>query len=253
MLHRRKGLPEDWERIAAAQLGAWVGFHADEREELGAIADWLLRHKNWEAAHGFALDDDMRTVIAVEAALLVLALGADYYREVSAIVVYPSTIMSRGVYAGPVRGTVTDGVVPVYGQAHDRRGAILIAWDEAVLAARNPGRGRNVVFHEFAHKLDMLDDVSDGTPPLETKEALARWVAVCTHAYTALRDGIPRPPLDFYGGVSPAEFFAVATETFFDAPIALEEHEPDVFTVLRDFYRQDPAERLRRGAGSEST
>jgi MtfA peptidase len=246
VLHRRKGLPEAWERIAAAQLSAWVGFAADEREELAGIADWLLRHKNWEAARGFTLDDDMRTVIAIEAALLVLALGTDYYREVSAIVVYPSTIMSRGVYAGPARGTVTDGVVPVYGQAHDRRGAILVAWDEALLAARNPGRGRNVVFHEFAHKLDMLDDVTDGTPPLETKEALARWIAVCTDAYTALRDGIPRPPLDFYGGVNPAEFFAVATETFFDAPIALEEHEPDVFAVLRDFYRQDPAERLRR-------
>jgi MtfA peptidase len=246
VLHRRKGLPEEWERIAAAQLAAWAGFEADEREELGAIADWLLRHKNWEAAHGFTLDDDMRTVIAIEAALLVLALGTDYYREVSAIVVHPSTIMSRGVYAGPVRGTVTDGVVPVYGQAHDRRGAILIAWDEALLAARSPGRGRNVVFHEFAHKIDMLDDVTDGTPPLATKETLARWVAVFTDAYAALRDGTPRPPLDFYGGVSPAEFFAVATETFFDAPIALEEHEPDVFTVLRDFYRQDPAERVRR-------
>jgi MtfA peptidase len=251
VLHRRKGLPAEWESIAAAHLGAWHGFDVDERDALSAIADWLLRHKYWEAAHGFALDDDMRTVIALEAALLVLALGTDYYREVSAIVVYPTTIQSRGVYAGPVRGTVTDGVVPVYGQAQDHRGAILIAWDEARAAAQSPGRGHNVVYHEFAHKLDMLDDVTDGTPPLETKEALARWVAVCTDAYTALRDGIPRPPLDFYGGVSPAEFFAVATETFFDAPLALEEHQPDVFTVLRDFYRQDPAERARRAAGTE--
>jgi Mlc titration factor MtfA (ptsG expression regulator) len=252
VLHRRKGLPADWEQIAGAQLGAWSGFQPDERDALGELGDWLLRHKNWEAAHGFVLDDEMRTVIAIEAGLLVLALGTDYYREVSAIVVYPSTIMSRGVYAGPVRGTVTDGVVPVSGQAHDRRGAILIAWDEARAAAQSPGRGRNVVFHEFAHKLDMLDDVTDGTPPLETKEALARWVAVCTDAYTALRDGTPRPPLDFYGGVSPAEFFAVATEAFFDAPLALEEQQPDVFTVLRDFYRQDPAERARRAAGGAS-
>jgi Mlc titration factor MtfA (ptsG expression regulator) len=105
------------------------------------------------------------------------------------------------------------------------------------------------VFHEFAHKLDMLDDMTDGTPPLETKEQLARWIDVCTDAYTALRDGIPRAPLDPYGGVSPAEFFAVATEAFFDAPLALEEHEHDVYTVLRDFYNQDPAERLRRAAG----
>jgi Mlc titration factor MtfA (ptsG expression regulator) len=248
VFHRRKGLPDDWEPIAVELLGAWSGFSAQEREQLGDIGDWLLRHKNWEAAHGFTLDDGMRTAIAIEASVLILALDTDYYREVSAIIVYPTTILSRGTYAGPVRGTMTDGVVPVLGQAHDRRGAILIAWDEALHAARNPGHGHNVVFHEFAHKLDMLDDVTDGTPPLQTKEQLARWVDVCTSAYTALREGIPRAPLDPYGGVSPAEFFAVATEAFFDAPVALEERERDVYTVLRDFYNQDPAERARRAA-----
>ena len=211
-----------------------------------------MRHKNWEAAHGFALDDDILTTVALQAALLILGLDVDYYREVSAIIVYPTTILSHGTYAGPARGTVTDGVVPVTGQAHDRRGPILIAWDDARVAARNPGRGRNVVFHEFAHKLDMLDDLVDGTPPLETKEALARWVEVCTDAYAALRVGIPRAPLDPYGGVSPAEFFAVATEAFFDVPLALEEHEHDLFEVLRDFYNQDPGERVRRAAGEWS-
>jgi Mlc titration factor MtfA (ptsG expression regulator) len=247
---RRKGLSPDWERIAAAHLGAWDGFDAGERERLGELGDWLLRHKNWEAAHGFALDDVMRTTIAIEAAVLILALDTDYYREVSAIIVFPTTILSRGERAGPVRGTVSDEVVPVFGEAHDRRGAILIAWDRALDAAREPGRGANVVFHEFAHKLDMLDDMTDGTPPLESKEQLARWISVCTDAYTALRDGSSRPPLDPYGGVSPAEFFAVATETFFDAPLALEAHEHDVFAVLRDFYGQDPAERARRAAAT---
>jgi MtfA peptidase len=250
VFHRRKGLPEDWERIAAEHVGRWNGFLAEEREQLGDLADWLLRHKNWEAAHGFALDDDVLTTIALEASVLVLALGTDFYREVSAIVVYPTTILSRGTYAGPARGTVTDGVVPVLGQAHDRRGPILLAWDEARSDARNPGRGRNVVFHEFAHKIDMLDDVVDGTPPLDTKEQLARWVAVCTDAYTALREGRSRAPLVAYGGVSPAEFFAVATESFFDAPVELEHHERAVFELLRDFYRQDPADRARRAGTS---
>jgi Mlc titration factor MtfA (ptsG expression regulator) len=250
VIRRRKGLPSDWERIADAHLGAWHGFDAGEREQLGVLAEWLLRHKNWEAAHGFVLDDVIRTTIAIEAALLILALDTDYYREVSAIIVYPTTILSRGERAGPVRGTVVDGSVAVLGEAHDRRGAILIAWDEALAAARHPGRGSNVVFHEFAHKLDMLDDMTDGTPPLESKEQLARWIAVCTNAYTALREGAPRPPLDAYGGVSPAEFFAVATEAFFDAPLALEREEHEVFDVLRDFYRQDPAARARRVADS---
>ena len=248
MIRRRKGLPRDWETIAAAHLGSWSGFDAGERERLGDLGDWLLRHKNWEASHGFALDDVIRTTIAIEAAMLILALDTTYFREVSAIIVYPTTILSRGERAGPVHGTMTDEVMEVFGEAHDRRGAILIAWDEALDAALDPGHGDNVVFHEFAHKIDMLDDMTDGTPPFLSKEQLARWVEVCTDAYVALRDGIPRTPLDPYGGVSPAEFFAVATETFFDAPLALEAHEPEVFAVLRDFYGQDPAERARRAA-----
>jgi len=246
VFHRRKGLAEGFEQIAAG-LGAWAGRSADERESLADLADWLVRHKHWEAAHGFELDDEILTTIAIQAALPILSLGTDYYREVSAIIVYPTTILSRGTYAGPVRGTVSDEVVPVLGQAHDHRGPIIIAWDEARHAAHNPGSGRNVVFHEFAHKIDMLDDLIDGTPPLETTEQVERWVRVCTEAYEALREGVPRPPLDPYGGTNPAEFFAVATEAFFDAPVALAARERALFEVLADFYGQDPA----GGAGGD--
>jgi Mlc titration factor MtfA (ptsG expression regulator) len=246
MFHHRKGLTDEWERIAAERLGAWDAFSADEHEQLAADADWLLRHKHWEAANHFELDDEIVTTISLQAAMLILGLDVDYYREVSAIVVYPTTIMSHGTYAGPVAGTVTDSVFPVLGQAHNLRGPVLLAWDEVLQSAAHPGHGRNVVFHEFAHKLDMLDDLVDGTPPLEFKEQVARWVEVCTRAYTALREGEEVPPLDPYGGTSVAEFFAVATEAFFDAPVKLEQHQPDLFEIFRGFYKQDPAERARR-------
>jgi Mlc titration factor MtfA (ptsG expression regulator) len=217
----------------------------DERELLEAASDWLLRHKHWEAAHGFALVDEITVTIAAQAALLVLGLNVDEYREVSAVIVYPTAMQSRGVYAGPVPGTVTDDVVPVLGEAHDGRGPVLVAWDEAESAARNPGNGHNVVFHEFAHKLDMRDDIVDGTPRLERGD-LDEWVAVCTEAYSALRAGIDRTPLQAYGATNPAEFFAVATEAFFDVPLALERHEPKLYEVMHHFYNQDPAARARR-------
>jgi Mlc titration factor MtfA (ptsG expression regulator) len=178
--------------------------------------------------------------------VLVLGLSVDEYREVGAIIVYPTAMQSRGVYAGPVRGTVTDGVIPVLGEAHDRRGPVLLAWDQTRDAARSPGRGHNVVYHEFAHKLDMLDDLLDGTPPLARRGDFDRWLEVCTEAYEALRAGIDRPPLQPYGATNPAEFFAVATEAFFDVPEALAQHEPRLYEVLRDFYEQDPAARIRR-------
>ena len=246
MLHRHRGLPDGWLQIVESNVRVWRTLDEDERELLEGTSDWLLRHKHWEAAHGFELTDEIVVTVAALAALVVLGLTLDDYREVSAIIVYPSAMQSHGVYAGPVRGTVTDGVVPVLGEAHDARGPILLAWDQARDAAREPGRGSNVVFHEFAHKLDMLNGTLDGTPPLAHRHDVDRWVAVCTDAYDALRAGVDRPPLQAYGATNPAEFFAVATEAFFDAPTALEQHEPNLYEVLRTYYRQDPAARTRR-------
>lgn len=246
MLHRRRGLPDNWLDIVEEHVSVWRALDSDERDVLEATSDWLLRHKHWEAAHGFALDDEITVTIAAQAALLVIGLSVDEYREVSAIIVYPTAMQSRGVYAGPARGTVIDGAIPVLGEAHDRRGPVLLAWDQARDAARNPGRGHNVVFHEFAHKLDMLDATLDGTPRMDRGVDLDRWIEVCTEAFEALQAGVDRPPLQPYGATNAGEFFAVATEAFFDVPVALEEHEPRLYEVMRGFYKQDPAARTHR-------
>jgi hypothetical protein len=246
VLGRHRGLPEGWQQIVEGRLAVWAELDAAERETLGAAADWLLRHKHWEAASGFALTDAVSVTIAAQAALLVLGLDVDEYREVSAVVVYPTAMRSRGVRSGPIAGTLSDGDVPVLGEAHGRRGPVLVAWDEAERSARAPGSGRNVVVHEFAHKLDMREGELDGTPRVGDREAARRWVEVCTEVFDALRAGVERPPLRPYGATNPAEFFAVATEAFFDVPAALRHHEPDLYEVLRDYYGQDPAERSRR-------
>jgi Mlc titration factor MtfA (ptsG expression regulator) len=245
-----KGLPDEWEQIVDRHISSWPTFDRDERDTIEAHSDWLLRHKRWESARDFTLTDEMAVTIAVQASMLILGLSVDEYREVSAIVVHPSQMRSHGTYAGPVRGTVVDGDFPIHGEAHGNRGPVLIAWDQAQAAGRYPGRGHNVVFHEFAHKIDMLDHFVDGTPPLAGRSNYDRWIAVCTEAYEALRTGEDRPPLQPYGATNPAEFFAVATEAFLDVPIALAANEADLYDVLRDFYRQDPAARARRSPSS---
>ncbi len=186
----------------------------------------------------------MQLLIAAQAALLVLGLSFEHYRAVGAIIVHPTTVVLRGPRGAPVAGLMTDAPMPIVGQAA-QRGPILIAWDAVRNDARHPERGHNVVFHEFAHKLDMLDDVIDGTPPMPA-EALERWVEVCTREYELVQSTADHF-LSWYAGVNPGEFFAVATEAFFDRPVAMRGALGDLYEVLARFYRQDPAARAERG------
>ncbi len=240
---RRPGLPAGWERVVEGALSHWALLDADQRARLGELMDLLLRHKRWEAAAGFALTDEIRILIAAQASLLILGLDFACYRDVQAIIVHPTTVILSGARPGPAPGVVTDTPLPILGQANDRRGPVIIAWDAARADARHPERGHNVAFHEFAHKLDMLDDVIDGTPPLPDAAARARWHDVCTAEYEFLRDGFGDGLLRGYAAVNPGEFFAVATEVFFDLPGEMQARKPALYGVLRDFYRQDPASR----------
>lgn len=191
----------------------------------------------------------MRLLIAAQAALLVLGLTFEHYREVGAVIVHPTTVVLTGPRGAPVAGLMTDAPMPILGQAA-HRGPIMIAWDAVTRDARHPERGHNVVFHEFAHKLDMLDNVIDGTPPMAPEEG-QRWVEVCTRTYEQLQAGHDDLLRD-YAAVNPGEFFAVATEVFFDRPVAMRDEKSDLYEVLSGFYRQDPAGRVERRRGSVS-
>jgi Mlc titration factor MtfA (ptsG expression regulator) len=120
---------------------------------------------------------------------------------------------------------------------------VVLSWSAAQHGALHPDVGTNVVYHEFAHQLDMLDGIVDGTPPLgDDVAARQRWVDVCTASFERVRrgDSVLRP----YAATNPAEFFAVATELFFNRPIDLRTHEPALYEELASFYLQDPATRL---------
>ena len=248
MRFRRPGLPPDGEALVAQHLAVGPLLDDEEQQRLLQVTDKLLSRKRWEAARGFALDDTVRVVIASQAALLVLGLSTDHYRLVSGIVVHPSTLQTSGVRAGPSLGTVSADRLAVLGLAQDGRGPVVLAWDQALTGAHRTERGHNVVLHEFAHKLDMLDGTIDGTPLLP-REVRADWVAVCTAVYEDLVAGRPRPPMRWYGATNPGEFFAVATEVFFEQALELAAFEPELYDVLSRFYRQDPAAREARAAG----
>ncbi len=234
-------LPE-WRDLLATKVGHWNLLSADEQVRLEGLTLALIAEKTWEAANGFELTDEMMVIIAAQAALLVLGLPDDSFRGVGSILVHPTTVVMTGPRS-QVSGLVSDDPMRILGQA-SFQGPVVIVWDTARSEARHPGRGHNVVFHEFAHKLDMLDGTVDGTPPLADQAQFDTWVRVCTEVYERVVVGEGGRTLRAYAGVNPGEFFAVATEVFFDAPLSLRGEHPDLYTVLVDFYRQDPARRV---------
>lgn len=235
--------PEHLQRLTARWLAPWPTLTGDEQQYLLDLAHTLVHELRWEAANGFEVTDAMRVAVAAHAALLVVQFddGLDSYHDVSSVIVHPSTIVRRGTkYVGD--GMWTDDDDPVIGEAV-HRGPVLVSWDAAAQQAREPWRGENVLLHEFAHRLDMLDGVSDGTPQLHDPAQLAEWVRVCTASLRTLRAHTEPSVLRNYAETNPAEFFAVATEVFFTRPTALRDENPDLYRVLRGYFRQDPANR----------
>jgi hypothetical protein len=215
----------------------------------------FVAEKDWEGCGGLELTDQIRVTIAGQACLLLLGLDHDLYRDVQTILVYPSTVVPKrveeSIFAAP---RIVPELRPVIGEAH-HRGPIILTWDSVRHGGIHPELGHNVVYHEFAHKLDLLDGAVDGTPPLASRAEYDRWVEVCTREYEALRERSQRGEptlLDPYGGTDVGEFFAVATEHFFDTPIELREEHPDLYEVLGRFYRQDTAERQERAHGTSA-
>jgi len=241
-----------WRALLADRLAHWCFLDDTERERLEGLIKVFLTDKAFEGAGGMKVTEDVTVTIAAQACLLVLGLDHDYYRDVHSIIVYPSTVVRRGPQASAVLGgAVTEDPAFLAGEAR-LHGPMVIVWDRALAQARDPGRGHNVVYHEFAHKIDMADGAADGTPPWQDPSARARMSEVLTREFGSLRqreaEGAPHL-LDTYGAVSAVEFFAVATEVFFDMPVSLQGQHPELYEVLAGFYRQDPASRVRRCPG----
>lgn len=231
--------PAEWE----PHLQRLPFFHRlDERGQQRIRDDLrvLVDEKNWEGCGGLEMTDEIRVTIAAQASLLLLNIEHDYYRDAESILVYPSAYKTSP--SRDAAGVVREGQANL-GEAW-RRGPVVLSWDATLHGALDPKDGHNLVLHEFAHKLDMLDGAADGTPPLDDNDQVAQWVKTMTREYAALRkdaeDG-RASVLDTYGATNPAEFFAVATECFFEKSRQLKQRHPRLYECLQDYYQQDPA------------
>jgi hypothetical protein len=190
------------------------------------------------------MTDEVKVTIAAQAALLILAMDHDYFSNVESILVYPFDYVAVETTVGSDR-IVNVGPSFRAGEAWST-GPIVLSWPDALAGGRNESDGRNVVLHEFAHKLDYRNGSADGVPRLKTKLEYDRWSEVMSREFDELvRDSETGHAtlLNKYGATNPAEFFAVTTECFFERGGQLKSSHPNLYEVFRGFYNQDPAGR----------
>jgi MtfA peptidase len=210
-----------------------------ELERLRQLALLFLAEKQFAGAHGIEVSDVMRVSIAVQACLPILELGMDWYSGWSGVVVYPGDFRVQRTQVDE-DGVVHEWDDDLAGEAMPG-GPVVLSWDAA---AHDPAI--NVVIHEFAHKLDMLNGAPNGQPPLHPGMDRRAWAAAFTAAYEGFCDALERGRdtwLDPYAAEHPSEFFAVVSEAFFQEPRETRRRYPEVYDQLKLFYRQDPASR----------
>ncbi len=239
-----------WEDIIRRNVGHYCFLEDAERDQLRALIQVFIAEKYWVGAGGLELTDEIRVTISAQACLLLLGLPHNYYKNVKSIIVYPSTVVPPARKSGFFENTLAPvgPAQPIIGQAF-HKGPVIIIWDAALRGGRHPKSGHNVIYHEFAHKLDMLDGSADGTPPLKDRAEYRDWVQTCSDEYLRLKNRTEKGKKSFlnaYGATNEAEFFAVATEQFFDQPRLMIKHAPDLYRVLKNYYRQDPCQRVSR-------
>jgi MtfA peptidase len=236
--------PAEWLAYVERNLSHYEFLSPAEKAKLRDDLRVFVAEKNWEGCGGLAVTDEMKVTIAAQACLMTLGLDGEPFRGVLSILIYPAG------YAVPEerwhQGWSIRGESARLGESW-YRGPVILSWSEVEDDARRPGHGSNLVWHEFAHQIDMLDRSVDGTPPLAGRDERRRWHEVMTAEFKQLRHDARHHRatlLDKYGAESEAEFFAVATECFFDCPVELRERHARLYELLCQYYRQDPAARV---------
>ncbi|MCA9170138.1 MAG: zinc-dependent peptidase [Planctomycetales bacterium] len=237
--------PESWNAILHDNVIHERQLTAEQRARLRRLISVFVAQKNWEGCGGLILTDEIRVTIAAQACLLVVGMSSDiFFDHVFSILVYPHGYIAPNVQVGRA-GIVIDGRQPRLGEAW-YRGPVILSWSDALAGGRMETPGHNLVLHEFAHQLDMLNGrLVDGTPRLEDNAQLRRWARVMEPEFKRLVEDCRygRPGfIDCYGATNEAEFFAVLTEAFFEQPVLLQRHHRELYDLLQGYYRLDPAE-----------
>jgi MtfA peptidase len=239
---RSQPFPPTWLTIIKKNVPIYNRLPQPDQEELQGHIQIFLDEKYFEGCGGLELTDEIKVTIAAQACLLLLHRQTDYYPRLITILVYPNAYVAKNIE--PIGGgVVQEGETVRLGEAW-KDGVVVLSWDDVSRGASDLHDGHNVVLHEFAHLLDQEDGSADGAPILEHRSQYVTWARVLSDEFDQLRRDTElgrTDVLDGYGATNPAEFFAVATECFFEKPIQLRQKHPQFYEELKTYYRQDPA------------
>lgn len=244
-LIRKKCFPDNWQRILENEIHYYSILPSILKDELKKHIHILVDEKIFEGCGGLEITESIRITIAAYAAILLLGHSSDYYPLLNAILVYPDDYYAP-VYQEDEAGIITEGMEPRSGESWDL-GSIVLSWSDIQSDLEQPFNGKNLIIHEFSHQLDDrygvtagIDDTGDVLSPND-------WNGIIAKYYRELRKIAGRRQrtlLDPYGATHPAEFFAVATECFFENGNKLQFHYPELYELLKNFYNIDPASYL---------
>ncbi|MEI6810102.1 MAG: M90 family metallopeptidase, partial [bacterium] len=237
--------PPNLEKILEDKVFIYRHLQPAFKARLKQLINVFLDEKHFEGCDGLVITDEVRVVIAAEACLLMLNGKPHFYPTLSSVLVYPHAYVVN--------------TVERIGQSHVESeevrageswlgGEIVLAWDLVEREAGGLDDGHGVALHEFAHQLDQEDGSADGAPQLGLPSRYTIWARVLGSEFESLKDDVENGResfLDDYGAKNPAEFFAVATETFFRNPTAMKAERAALYEQLREYYRVDPAEWIR--------
>ena len=226
----RHPFPPEWDELLRTRVPWFPVMGPDLQGRLRQLVTIFLHEKYFIPAQGMEITEEVRVVIAAGAVRLVLGLDISLFDHLTEVVVYP----------GDFKVPYAEG--PTLGEALPF-GTVVLSWPSVRRGVDRPGRHEDVLTHEFAHVLDRQETFIEGDFEVASEDDIGRWSRGFLHHYEALRRGrrAYEQLLDDYGGESPSEFFAVATETFFAKPLRLQRQLPDLYSELAAFYRQDPA------------
>ena len=238
---RRQPFPAEWRVILRQRVPYFRSMPADLQLQLKKRIQVFLAEKPFIGCAGLEVTEEMRVTVAAQACLLLLNRRGDPFPGLRQVLMYPAPFLVDRVHT-EAGGVLHERREALSGESWSQ-GQVILSWADVVDGADVPDDGRNVVIHEFAHQLDQESGSANGAPPLAGRGRRARWARVFSAEYARLQEAAAAGQstlLDHYGAVNPAEFFAVASETFFERPVRLAEEYRALYDELRAYYRVDP-------------